>query len=191
MFEITPKEQLLKNVRKGLVQPLPNKYPLLNFEKEILKKPMLHSDESFIKVWIENGFYFSIYQGVHDLLHQIKNIVHIHNLGTVAVDEKFLIDNMLENDVPFLKMEEMDKTLFCSFSKLEINTNSLFFSTEVQPVRYFKKTKNLVLFGKANQIDSPENNKYYSDLTIKNDFKIHFPIQYLKNFESVFLFIEE
>lgn len=191
MFEITPKEQLLKNVRKGLVQPLPNKYPLLNFEKDLLKKPLLKTDESFIKVWVENGFFFSVYNGPFDLLQQIRNAIVHYKLGVPAMEEKMLKDLFQENEMAFLNPEKIDTTLICSFSKLEVSTNSLYFSSEFQPIKYFKQTSNLILYGKASQIDSPENNKYFSDLMIKSDLKVHLPIDYLKKFNSVFLFIEE
>lgn len=191
MFEITPKEQLLKNVRKGLVQPLPNKYPLLNFEKDLIRKPLLKSDESFIKVWIENGYYFSVVRGPFDLLQQIAGLISSYKLGIPAIDEKFLRDLFSENDMDFLSPEKMDRTLICSFSKLEVSTNSLYFSSEYQPVRFFDKTKNLILHGKANQIDNPDNNKYFSELMIKSDIKVHLSLDYLKQFESVFLLIEE
>ena len=59
MFEITPKEQLLKNVRKGLVQPLSNKYPLLNFDKQLAKSNLIRTDESFIASWVGKGFFFA------------------------------------------------------------------------------------------------------------------------------------
>lgn len=191
MFEITPKEQLLKNVRKGLVQPLPNKYPLLNFEKDLLKKPLLKTDESFIKVWVENGFFFSVYNGPFDLLQQVRNTIVHYKLGVPAMEEKMLKDLFQENEMAYLSPEKMDMTLICSFSKLEVSTNSLYFSSEFQPIKYFKQTSHLILYGKASQIDSPENNKYFSDLMIKSDFKVHLPIDYLKKFHSVFLFIEE
>lgn len=191
MFEITPKEQLLKNIRKGLVQPLPNKYPLLNFDKELLKKPLLKTDETFIKHWIESGFFFSVYKGHYDLLHQLKNICFNYRLGQMAIEEKQLIKLFSENDVNYLNIDKLDRTILCSFSKLEIGTDSLFFSSEIHPIKHFKSAENIILFGKANQIESPENNKYFSEMMIKSDLKIQLPIDYFKTFKHVFLLIEE
>jgi len=60
VFEITPKEQLLKNIRKGLVQPVANKYPLLNFENKSIVPSLLKVDEDFIANWVKQGFYFMV-----------------------------------------------------------------------------------------------------------------------------------
>lgn len=191
MFEITPKEQLLKNIRKGLVQPLPNKYPLLNLEKELLKQAILKTDESFIKNWVDNGFLFSVYKGPFDLIHQLRATCANYKLGQMALEEKTLINLFNDNDIHYLPIDKLERTIVCSFSKLEISTHTLYFSSEIQPIKAFHKTENILLFGKANQIESPENNKYFSELTIKNDLKVQLPIEYFKKFKNVFLFIEE
>ncbi len=191
MFEITPKEQLLKNIRKGLVQPLPNKYPLLNFEKDLLKSPIIQVDETFIKTWVDNGFFFSVYKGYYDLLHQLKNTCFNYQLGQMAIDENLLLKLFTDNEVAYLKIDKLDKTILCSFAKLEVGTNCLNFSSEIQPIKYFKNAENILLFGKANQIETPESNKYFSDLMIKSDIKVQLPIEYFKSFKNVFLFIEE
>ncbi len=191
MFEITPKEQLLKNIRKGLVQPLPNKYPLLNLEKELLKQAILKTDETFIKHWVDNGFLFSVFKGQYDLIHQLKATCSNYKLGQMALDEKSLISLFNDNDVAFLPMDKLEKTIVCSFSKLEIGTNTLYFSSEIQPIKSFHKAENILLFGKSAQIESPENNKYFSELTIKSDLKVQLPIAYFSKFKQVFLFIEE
>lgn len=191
MFEITPKEQLLKNIRKGLIQPLPNKYPLLNFEKELLKHPILKHDETFIKQWVESGFLFSVYKGPYDLLHQLKSTCSNYKLGIMATEEKSLINLFTDNDVAYLNMDKLERTIVCSFSKLEVSTNTLYFSSEIQPIKAFHKAENILLFGKVSQIESPENNKYFSDLSIKSDMKVQLPIAYFNRFKNVFLFVEE
>jgi hypothetical protein len=190
VFEITPKEQLLKNIRKGLVQPLPNKYPLLNFERDILKRSLLLVDESFIKTWVEHGYYFAAYKGVYDLLHQISELQKTHPLGIPAIDEKPLIELFMEHNVPFLQIDKADKTVLCSFSRLENTSNSIYFSSETHPLRQLKHD-NLILFGRSSQIEAPEYNRFFSDTVQKNDFRIQLHIDYFKHFKSVFLFIEE
>lgn len=191
MFEITPKEQLLKNIRKGLVQPLPNNYPLLNFDKDMLKKPLLHVDETFIKNWVNSGFFFSVYNGSYDLLHQLKNTCFNYQLGHMAIDENQLIKLFTDNEVAFLSIDKMSTTILCSFAKLEIGTDCLYFSSELQPIKHFSSAENIILFGKASQIESPETNKYFSELMIKSDLKVQIPIDYFKSFKNVFLFVEE
>lgn len=191
MFEITPKEQLLKNVRKGLVQPLPNKYPLLNFEKHVVKNPMLRTDESFIKFWVEKGYLFAVYNSLFDLMQQLKNLCRDYKLGTPAIEDKQLRELFIEHDVPFVNPEQMQKTICSSFSKLEVTSNTLYFSSELHPIKHFSACENLILFGKSTQIETPENNKYFSELMIKNDIKVQLPISYFEKFKSVFLFIEE
>jgi hypothetical protein len=190
VFEITPKEQLLKNIRKGLVQPLPNKYPLLNFEKDILKKSLLLTDEGFIKNWVENGYFFSPYKGVYDLLHQISELQKMYQIGLPAIDEKPLLELFTEHSVPFLQIDKADKTILCSFSRLENTTNSVYFSSEIHPLRQLKQA-NLILFGRSSQIEAPEHNRFFSDMVQKNDFRIQLHIDYFKHFKSVFLFVEE
>jgi len=191
VFEITPKEQLLKNIRKGLVQPLPNKFPQVNLEKAVYKHATLHSDESFVKVWTDKGYYFNVVQGVYDLIHQVRMLCNHFDLGIPMVTETQLKKLMDENGVSYSSPEHPDKTIFCSFSKLEINTNSLYFSSEVQPVIEFPQAENLILFGKASMIDNPDNNKTFSELMIKNDLRVHLPLSYLERFKKVFLLIEE
>jgi len=191
VFEITPKEQLLKNVRKGLVQPLSNKYPLLNFDKQLVKPNLNRTDESFIASWVGKGFFFAVYNGVFDLMNQLHNLQEVYNLGTIAIDDKTLCALFKENEIQFLTTEGMEKTLCSGFSKLETTSDSLYFSSELHPIKYFNKCENLILFGKSNQIEIPDDNKYFTEIMLKNDLKVQLPINYFERYQSVFLFIEE
>jgi hypothetical protein len=191
VFEITHKEQLLKNVRKSIVQPLPNVYPLIDLDSQVVKKPLFKSDESFIKTWVERGYLFAVYNGYHDLIKQIMEVCENYNLGLPAITDKFLLDILTENEIPYYTINQLERTLCSGFSKLEVTTNTLYFSTEIHPLKEFSNCENLILFGKANQIENPENNKYFCELLIKNDIKVQLPIDYFSKLKSVFLFIEE
>lgn len=191
MFEITPKEQLLKNVRKGLVQPLPNQYPLLNFEKDVLKRQLLPNDESFVKKWVENGFFFQTYKGNYDLVHQLTGIISQYQLGQLSIQEKPLMELFSENDIPYLNIEKLDKSILCGFSKLENTTNGICFSSEVHPVKYFHKASNIIFYGRSSQVEDPENNNFFSEVFMKNELRIQVDISYFKRFKSVFLFLDE
>lgn len=191
MFEITPKEQLLKNVRKGLVQPLSNKYPLLNFDKQLVKSNLIRTDESFVASWVGKGFFFAVYNGVFDLMNQLHNLQEVYNLGTMAIDDKTLCALFKENEIQFLAVDGLQKTLCSGFSKLETTSDSLYFSSELHPIKYFSKCENLILFGKSSQIELPDDNKYFTEIMLKNDLKVQLPIEYFQRFNSVFLFIEE
>lgn len=191
MFEITPKELLLKNVRKGLVQPLPNKYPLLNFDKQVVRDTLLRTDESFITSWIERGFFFAVYNGNFDLMQQLRALSENYKLGTPGLEDKQLKALFDEHEIPYIPAEQAGKTIFSSFAKLEITSNTLYFSSELHPIKHFGKCENLVIFGKASQIESPDNNKYFSELMVKNDLKVQLPVSYFERYKAVFLFIEE
>ncbi len=191
MFEITPKEQLLKNVRKGLVQPLSNKYPLLNFDKQLVKTNLIRTDESFVASWVGKGFFFAVYNGVFDLMNQLNNLQEVYNLGTLAIDDKSLCSLFKENEIPFLPLDGIQRTLCSGFSKLETTSDTLYFGSELHPIKYFSKCENLILFGKSSQIELPDDNKYFTEIMLKNDLKVELPIEYFKRFNSVFLFIEE
>lgn len=191
MFEITPKEQLLKNIRKGLVQPLSNRYPLLNFDKNLLKSGMIRTDESFVKSWVDQGFLFSTYIGLNDLVLQIRDLCVTYNFGLPALEDQSLKNLMTETQVPYLTADQTDHTLVSGFSKLEVGTNTLFFSSEIHPVRAFYNASNLILFGKSSQVEHPDHNKYFSEIVIKPDIRIQLGIDYFKRFRTVILFIEE
>ena len=191
MFEITPKEQLLKNVRKGLVQPLSNKYPLLNFDKQLVKTNLIRTDESFVASWVGKGFFFAVYNGIFDLMNQLNNLQEVYNLGTLAIDDKTLCSLFKENEIQFLPLEGIQKTLCSGFSKLETTSDTLYFGSELHPIKYFSKCDNLILFGKSSQIELPDDNKYFTEIMLKNDLKVQLPIEYFHRFNSVFLFIEE
>lgn len=191
MFEITPKELLLKNVRKGLVQPLPNKYPLLNFEKQVVKNTLLRTDENFISQWIEKGYFFAVYNGNFDLMQQLRALCETYKLGVPGLEDKHLKALFEEHGIPFLPTEQAAKTIISSFAKLEITSNTLYFSSELHPIKHFGKCENLIIFGKASQIESPDNNKYFSELMGKNDLKVQLPVSYFERYKFVFLFIEE
>ena len=191
MFEITPKEQLLKNVRKGLVQPLSNKYPLLNFDKQLVKTNQSRTDENFIASWVGKGFFFAVYNGVFDLMNHLNNLQEEYDLGTLEIDDKTLCALFKENEIQFLSVESIQKTLCCGFSKLETTSDCIYFGSELHPIKYFSKYENLILFGKSSQIELPEENKYFTEIMLKNDLKVQLPIEYFERFKSVFLFIEE
>lgn len=191
MFEITPKEQLLKNIRKGLVQPLSNRFPLLNFDKNLVRSGFVRTDESFVKAWVNEGFLFSVYNGYNDLILQIRDLCVNYNLGLPAVEDPALKNLMNETQVPHVPADQADATLVSGFSKLEIGTNTLYFSSEIHPIRAFHNTGNLILFGKSSQVEHPNHNKYFSEIALKSDFRVQLTIDYFKRFRSVFLFIEE
>jgi hypothetical protein len=191
VFEITPKEQLLKNVRKGLVQPLTNKYPLLNFDKQLVKSNLIRTDESFVASWVGKGFFFAVYNGVFDLMNQLHDLQEVYGLGTLAIDDKTLSALFKENEIQFLTVDGMQKTLCSGFSKLETTSDSLYFSSELHPIKHFSKCENLILYGKSSQIELPDDNKYFTEIMLKNDLKVQLPIEYFQRFNSVFLFIEE
>ena len=191
MFDITPKEQLLKNVRKGLVQPLSNKYPLLNFDKPFVKSNLLRTDETFIKSWVDKGFYFAVYNGVYDLMQQLHSLRETYDLGPIAIEDKHLIAAYTENELPFTNVNSLQKTICSGFSKLEITTKTMYFGSELHSFKYFNDCENIILFGKSSQIDTPENNKFFGELMIKNDLKVQLSIEYFEQFKSVFLLIEE
>lgn len=191
MFEITPKEQLLKNVRKGLVQPLPNKYPLLNFDKMVVKPSVIQNDESFIKSWVENGFYFAVYGGSYDLLLQLRSLCNTYDLGVPAMDDPQLKVLMSENDMLYTGIELIQKTICCSIAKLESGSNTVYLSTEHQPVKHFSRAENLILYGKATQVQNPDNNRFFTETSIKSDLRIQLPIAWFKRFKKVFLLLEE
>ena len=191
VFEITPKEQLLKNIRKGLVQPLPNKYPLLNSDKEILKKTLLLEDEDFIKNWVEKGYFFNTFKGYHDLFNQMSGLQETYGIGLPGLDEKVLVDLLNDNNIPFVSIDKLQKTILLSVSKIESTSNCICVSSEIQPVKFLKQAEYLILFGKASQIESPVNNRFLSDVFLKNELRIQLHIDYFENFGKVFLFIEE
>ncbi len=164
---------------------------MLNFEKDILKKTILLQDESFIKKWVENGFYFGTYNGMYDLLHQRSGLQENYQLGLPAIEEKNLLELFKENDIPFLPGSKVDKTILCGFSKLENTTFGVCFSSELHPVKYFWNAENLILFGRSSQIDNPGDNRFFSELVHKNDLRIQLNIDYFKIFKTVFLFIDE
>jgi len=191
VFEITPKEQLLKNIRKGLVQPLPNKYPLLNFEKDILKKTVLLKDEDFVKSWVDKGFFFHTFKGMYDLLHQISDLNAKYQLGVPVIEEQNLIELFQEIKLPYLTIDKPGKTIFSSFSRLESTTNSILLSSELQPIKHFKMFENIILFGKSSLIESPATNRYFSEIILKNELRIQLNIDFFSSFKFVFLFIDE
>lgn len=191
MFEITPKEQLLKNVRKGLVQPLPNKYPLLNFDKMVLKEALLKHDEGFIKPWTEQGYYFAVYNGNYDLLLQLRSICKNYDLGVPAVDDPQLKVLLNENEMVYTGIELVQKTICCGFSKLEAASNTVYFSSELHPVKHFARAENLILYGHSSQVQSPDSNRFFSEMSIKNDLRIQLPLVYFERFKKVFLLLEE
>ncbi len=191
MFEITPKEQLLKNIRKGLVQPVANKYPLLNFDKKSIVPSHLMVDEDFIKNWIEQGFYFSVCSNIYDMVEQLRNLNKTYNLGSYVTEDKQLIQLFSDNDLAFRNIQEGGSTLCCGFLCLESNSQTIYLSSENQMLDAFNLFDNIVLIGHSKQIVSPDNNKVFTDNFQNNDLKIQMGIEYLKQFKSVFLMIEE
>lgn len=191
MFEITPKEQLLKNIRKGLVQPLANKYPLLNFEKQVQKLPLIPSDENFIDSWTKAGFGFLLYNGLSDLAVQINSLIEQFELGEPYLEDQNLKNVFNEGEIVFKISDHNCKTIISGFSKLEAVTDSIYFSTETHPVKSFVSAEYIILFGKSSQTENPEQNKYFNELVLKNDLRVQITLDYFKKYKKVFLFIEE
>ena len=191
MFDITPKEQTIKNVRKGLVQPLPNVYPLLNFESDVLKKPLLLTDEDFVSNWVKHGFYFSTCSNAYDFLTQLTELKTANDLGKLAISEKKLTDLFADNGIDFVSVENMEHTIVSTCQKLENISYALSLSSEIQALKGIEKAKNIILFAKNTQIESPSHNVFFSELVIKNDLRVLLGFDYFKPEQSVYLFMVE
>lgn len=190
MFEITPKEQTIKQVRKGLVQPLPNKYPLLNFESDVFKKSMQMVDEDFVSNWVSNGFFFNTCGNSYDFLSQVIQLKDEKQLGSLAIGEKKLIDLFNDNGISHIAAEQLESTLIISAIKLESSSMSVCLSSEIQPIRFIGKARNLIIFVKNTQIETPGNNTFFSDSMVKNDVRIQLGIEYFRRFDAVYLLME-
>lgn len=190
MFDITPKEQTIKQVRKGLVQPLANKYPLLNFESEIFKTSMQLTDEDFVSNWVKNGFFFNTCSNSYDFLSQIMHLKEDKNLGQLSIGEKKLFDLFNDNGITYQNAENIDKTLVLSAMKLESNSMSICINSEIQPVKSIGKARNIILYARNSQVVTPSNNSFFSETVVKNDFRIQLNIEYFKRFEAVYLLME-
>ncbi|NQW42614.1 MAG: hypothetical protein HQ463_04185 [Bacteroidetes bacterium] len=191
MFDITPKEQTIKNVRKGLVQPLPNIYPLLNFESDVLKKPLVFADEDFVSNWVNNGFYFSSCSNAYDFLAQLLELQTQKCLGSLAVSEKKLLDLLIDNGIDFISTENIEETIVCTCQKLENISNAICLSSEIQALKGIEKAKNIVFFAKNTQVESPSSNVFFSELAIKNDMRVLLNFDYFKQHQAVYLFMAE
>ena len=191
MFDITHKEQTIKNVRKGLVQPLPNIYPLLNFENDVLKKPLLLADEDFVSNWVRHGFFFSTCSNAYDFLTQLTELNTFKGLGKMALSEKKLTDLFADNGIDFVSIENMEDTIVSTCQKLENISNALCLSSEIQALKGIEKAKNIVLFAKNTQVESPSHNGFFSELVIKNDLRVLLGFDYFKPEQNVYLFMVE
>jgi hypothetical protein len=191
VFEITPKEQILKSIRKNLVQPLSNPYANINLDLHVTSPSMQFPDENFVIEWTKAGFYFQTYNGPYDLLNKISSSISSFQLGTPALSEKYLCNLFDEHELQYLKPETMHSTLISSVAKLESGSQTLFFNSEIQPIIHFNKTVNLILYCSAQHIENIEENKYFSDISIKNNVKVQLQIDFFKSFEKVILLVEE
>lgn len=191
MFEITPKEQILKSIRKNLVQPLSNPYANINLDLHVTSPSMQFPDENFVIEWTKAGFYFQTYNGPYDLLNKISSSISSFQLGTPALSEKYLCNLFDEHELQYLKPETMHSTLISSVAKLESGSQTLFFNSEIQPVIHFNKAVNLILYCSAQHIENIEENKYFSDISIKNNVKVQLQMDFFKSFEKVILLVEE
>lgn len=191
MFEITPKEQILKSIRKNLVQPLSNPYANINLDLHVTSPSMQFADENFVIEWTKAGFYFQTYNGPYDLLNKISSSISSFQLGTPALSEKYLCNLFDEHELQYLKPETMHSTLISSVAKLESGSQTLFFNSEIQPIIHFNKAVNLILYCSAQHIENIEENKYFSDISIKNNVKVQLQMNYFKSFEKVILLVEE
>jgi hypothetical protein len=191
VFEITPKEQILKSIRKNLVQPLSNPYANINLDLHVTSPSMQFADENFVIEWTKAGFYFQTYNGPYDLLNKISGSISSFQLGTPALSEKYLCNLFDEHELQYLKPETMHSTLISSVAKLESGSQTLFFNSEIQPVIHFNKAVNLILYCSAQHIENIEENKYFSDISIKNNVKVQLQMDFFKSFEKVILLVEE
>jgi len=191
VFEITPKEQLLKNIRKGLVQPVANKYPLLNFENKSIVPSLLKVDEDFIANWVKQGFYFMVCSNPFDLVEQLRNLNKTYQLGTYVTEDKKLMQLFTDNALAFRSLNEGGRTLCCGFLRLESSSQTIYLSSESQTLDGLNLFDNIVLIGQSEQIVSPDNNSVFTETDQNNDLKVQMGIDYLKQFKSVFLIIED
>jgi hypothetical protein len=192
VFEITPKEQILKNVRKGLVHPLSNPYPDLNLENPLMEPSLLLKEEDFVKNWTQTDcFLFSIYHGEYDLLHQIRQLLLKFEVEKPTLVDTKIIELFNDNDIAYTTINQPSNTIVSSVNKLESSSQSLYFNSEIHPIALFEKFENIIFFIGSSQIETPENNKFFSELSMKNNIKVQLKSEYFKTIKQVVLMVDE
>lgn len=185
MFDITPKEQTIKQVRKGLVQPLANKYPLLNFESDVYKKPLVAIDEDFVAAWTGMGYGFNTCSNKFDFLSQFIALKDSRGWGATAVGDKKLSELFDDNGIEHVSPDHNSDVLVITCQKLESTSFHICLNSEIQPLKKMASATHLVLFAKNSQVENPSANTFMSELFVKNDFRIQLDLTWFKRYASV------
>ncbi len=147
-------------------------------------------DEDFVASWVSNGFYFNTCGNSYDFLSQVIQLKDEKQLGNLAIGEKKLVDLFNDNGISHVSAEQMENTLIISAIKLESSSMSVCLSSEIQPIRSIGKARNLIIFVKNTQVETPGNNTFFSESMVKNDVRFQLGIDYFKRFDAVYLLME-
>jgi len=122
---------------------------------------------------------------------QLRNLNKTYQLETYVTEDKKLMQLFTDNALAFRRLNEGGRTLCCSFLRLVSSSQTIYLSSESQTLDGLNLFDNIVLIGQSKQIVSPDNNSVFTETDQNNDLKVQMGIDYLKQFKSVFLIIED
>ena len=124
-------------------------------------------------------------------MEQLRNLNKTYQLETYVTEDKKLMQLFTHNALAFRRLNEGGRTLCCSFLRLVSSSQTIYLSSESQTLDGLNLFDNIVLIGQSKQIVSPDNNSVFTETDQNNDLKVQMGIDYLKQFKSVFLIIED
>jgi hypothetical protein len=191
MSEIIPKERILKSVRKGLVVPSPNPFPVLDFDSPIYNEKLLNNEDSLISTFVNipNTFFkhcsnkYDFLLSFNELSKQKawKSIVcHSTNLTELFEDNGFQVH---------LNSPTANSPLVTTCNKLFNNPASLIFDMRHQYIKKILMAPVLVIVASESQIVNYQADKRFFELPVlENHSKCILSPRMLVNHET-YLFL--
>lgn len=190
MLEITSKEQILKNIRKGLIQPVPNAYPLLDNESLELNLASQPNDEAFLKAYSGEDNFFCVSDNFFDFTATIIQLQNLKQWSSIHASEQSLITALEDNGLIMNLPDKKNTAFLTTCSSLSPESSTVFFSDLKHNLTEIENASVLLVYAKSNQIQDSGSHSILNSGLDKANLLVSFDLKRLNQSKVIYLFLD-
>jgi hypothetical protein len=186
---ITPKENILKQVRKNLVQPLPNPYPSVDLEKRVTRPTPLKADQWFAKNFAGNGRKLVVCSDKYEAVLKLNSLCLKQDWDKTGCFEKliyeFLNDNGFETNLQPLS----NQVIISGCLAVSAFHQAFYFSSETQNLNALAGNDKIILWVHAKQIEQDNESGIFAQQGIRHDLRVLLTFDQVSEGKEIYLFL--
>jgi hypothetical protein len=186
---ITAKENILKQLRKNLVQPLTNPYLSVELEKKLTVNPPVSADEWFARNFGTKERNLIVCADKYDAILKLNSLCLKKDWEKRGCFEKLIYDFLNDNGFDTNLQPTGNQVIISGCHSVSAFHKAFFFSSETQNLNALSLNENLILWVSARQIEQDPQNSVFAQDGIRNDLRVMLTFDQISVGRKLFLFL--